>query len=207
MAVRRIEMKNLAIVGVMVIATGLAGCTSALPVAPTTGSETGQAAVTAPGDLSAGAMKTGGKGRASEPTIAGIAVGNPDFSTLVSALAKADLVDLFSGDRHFTVFAPTNEAFDKAGAALGFGDGPGLVAALPVDFLTAVLKFHVTLGDRNSTSVVSAGSLRMLDGNTALVTTSMGAAYIQNAKILAVDIRASNGLVHVIDAVILPPGE
>ena len=60
----------------------------------------------------------GQNGRAGLPTIAGIAVSNPNFSTLVQALSKAGLVDLFNGSRQFTVFAPTNAAFDAAAAAL-----------------------------------------------------------------------------------------
>jgi transforming growth factor-beta-induced protein len=145
-------------------------------------------------------------GRSSLPSIAGIAVANPDFSTLVAALQKAGLVETFDGARHYTVFAPTNAAFDAAAAALGIGGGgAGLVAALDSATLTSVLTYHVTRGDRNSTSVLAAGRLKMLDGNTTAITVSGGAAKIDNASIVAVDIRASNGIVHVIDGVLLPP--
>ena len=144
-------------------------------------------------------------GRSSLPPIAGIATSNPDFSTLVAALVKADLVTTFSGSRQFTVFAPTNAAFDELAHTLGFADGPALVAGVDVATLTGILQFHVTLGDRNAQSVVSSGKLRMLDGNTATISVSAAGAFIENAKIVATDIRASNGIVHVIDAVILPP--
>jgi len=144
--------------------------------------------------------------RAALPTIAGIAVSNPNFTTLVAALSKAGLVETFSGNGHYTVFAPTNAAFDAAAAALV---GPGatgldLVEALDVPTLTAVLSYHVTRGDRSAQSVLASGTLRMLDGNAATVTTD-GGARINNAAIGATDIRASNGLIHVIDAVLLPP--
>ncbi len=162
------------------------------------------ASYTAPSGLG-GASAT--EGRSSLPTIAGIAVGNSDFSTLVAALAKAGLVETFDGDRHFTVFAPTNAAFDAAAAALlGAGNsGMDLVNALDVPTLTAVLTYHVTLGDRNAKSVLAAGSLRMLDDNWTTIRVTGGVATIDDAPIVATDLRASNGIVHVIDAVILPP--
>lgn len=147
------------------------------------------------------------EGRAQLPTIAGIAVGNSDFSTLVAALSKAGLVATFDGNTHYTVFAPTNAAFDAAAEAiLGAGStGLDLVNALDVETLTAVLKYHVTLGDRNAKSVLAAGSLRMLDDNWTTVRVNAGVATIDSATIVATDLRASNGYVHVIDGVILPP--
>lgn len=144
--------------------------------------------------------------RSSLPTIAGVAVGNPDFSTLVAALSKAGLVETFDGNRHFTVFAPTNAAFDAAAVALldPTKTGIDLVNALDVPALTAVLTYHVTRGDRNATSVLAAGSLRMLDDNMTTITVVGGVPMINGATIVATDIRASNGIIHVIDAVLLP---
>jgi len=139
------------------------------------------------------------------PTIAGVASENPAFSTLVAALSKAGLVGTFDGTQRFTVFAPTNDAFDAAAQAFALADGPALVAALDVDSLTAVLTYHVTAGDRNAANVLASGSVQMLDGNTAMVSTVNGAAKIDNATIVSTDIKASNGLIHVIDAVLLPP--
>jgi len=158
-----------------------------------------------PTSPSATSTSTLNEGRSSLPTIAGIATSDANFSTLVSALVKANLVDTFNGDRHFTVFAPTNAAFDAAATALGYLNGPALISALDVPTLTAILQYHVTLGDRNAQSVLSAGSLRMLDGNSTTIEVMNGNAYIDNAMIVATDIRASNGIVHVIDGVILPP--
>jgi uncharacterized surface protein with fasciclin (FAS1) repeats len=145
--------------------------------------------------------------RSTLPTIAGVAVANSDFSTLVAALQKAGLVSVFDTvGSYYTVFAPTNAAFDAAAAALiGPGNtGMDLVNALDVPTLTSVLTYHVTLNDRTAQMVLSAGSLTMLDGNTARITTA-GGARIQNANIVATDIQARNGYIHVIDAVILPP--
>jgi uncharacterized surface protein with fasciclin (FAS1) repeats len=139
------------------------------------------------------------------PTIAGVAASDPSFSTLVAALSKAGLVSTFDGTQIFTVFAPTNDAFDGAARAFGFADGPALVAALDVNSLTAILTYHVSAGARNAAVVLSSGSVQMLDGNTVVIATVNGAAKIDNATIVATDIKASNGLIHVIDAVLLPP--
>jgi uncharacterized surface protein with fasciclin (FAS1) repeats len=181
-------------IAVMALASvlGLTACTS----------QTG--GVTAPSAVGQGARI---QGRASAGSIAEIAAGTPDVSTLVAALDKAGLVGTFEGVRHYTVFAPTNAAFDAAAAALlGAGrTGPDLVEALDVETLTAVLTYHVTNGDRRATSVVAAGSLRMLDGHETTIAVQDGSATIDGATIVAADIVASNGIVHVIDAVILPP--
>jgi uncharacterized surface protein with fasciclin (FAS1) repeats len=106
------------------------------------------------------------------------------------------------------VFAPTNDAFDAAAKALLKSDtatGPELIEALDVATLTAVLQFHVTVGDRTAQSLLSSGQVQMLDGNRASVTANEFGAFIAGAKILATDIQASNGIVHVIDSVLLPP--
>lgn len=159
----------------------------------------------APSPATGSASVSPASGSSALPTIAGIATSNSGFSTLVAALAKANLVSTFSGDGQFTVFAPTNAAFDALARALGFADGPALVAGVDVATLTAILQFHVTLGSRDAQSVLSSGQLRMLDGNTAAISVTDAGAFIEKAKITATDIRASNGIVHVIDAVILPP--
>ena len=141
------------------------------------------------------------------PTIAGVATSNSNFTTLVSALSKAGLVSTFSGAGSFTVFAPTNAAFDAAAAALlGPGrTGQDLVNGLDVATLTAVLKYHVVGDARNAQAVLASSQIVMLDGNAAAIAVKSGSPYIQNAKITSTDIQASNGIVHVIDAVILPP--
>jgi len=142
---------------------------------------------------------------AASQTIKAIAVGNPNFSTLVKALVKANLADTFDGTSTFTVFAPTNEAFDAAAKAFNLADGPALVDALDVKTLTAVLTYHVTAGALDAGTVIAAGQLPMLDGNSAKIASQGGSVKIENATITATDVRASNGVVHVIDAVILPP--
>jgi transforming growth factor-beta-induced protein len=189
-------LKGTVFMGAVALATSVA-CSSS-PASPVAPSASAIAATEAATDAR----------RSAEPSIAEIAVSG-GFSTLVAALDKAGLVGTFSGNKHFTVFAPTNAAFTNAAVALQIPDvaapagvdGLDLVAALSPDELATVLLYHVTAGDRNSTSVLAAGTLVMLDGNR----TTVSAGRIDNATITAVDIRARNGIVHVIDAVILPP--
>jgi len=141
---------------------------------------------------------------ASQQTIAAIAAGNPDFSTLVAALKKAGLVDVFNGTQKFTVFAPTNAAFDEAAKQLHLRNGLELVNELDVRTLTAVLTFHVIAGEKKAAEVVAADQLHMLSGVAADVALRGSKAYIDDAQILATDIQASNGVIHVIGGVMLP---
>jgi len=184
-----------------VLAVTVVGCSDSMSPAAPSAMSTTESATGSSSDAAKG-------GRASLPTIAGIAVANPNFTTLVAALQKAGLVETFSGSQQFTVFAPTNAAFDAAAKALTgnpAATGPGLIQALDVDTLTAVLKYHVASGDRNAQAVTSSGQVRMLDGNFAPVSVTDGVAKIDGATIVATDILASNGIIHVIDAVLLPP--
>jgi uncharacterized surface protein with fasciclin (FAS1) repeats len=141
------------------------------------------------------------------PTIAEVATSRPEFTTLVAALQRANLVTPFTGSDQYTVFAPTNSAFDAAAVALL---GPGktgldLVNGLPVNTLTSVLLYHASAGAQNAAAVLGGGGVVMLDGNRAAVTVVGGAAKIEGATIIATDVRARNGIVHIIDAVLLPP--
>lgn len=148
--------------------------------------------------------------RAEKPgdTIVEIAAGNSDFSTLVYAVQKAGLVDTLNGNRNFTVFAPTNAAFDAAAAAvLGPGaTGRQLVDALDVPTLTNILLYHVSPGERFSPDVLSAERIRTMNKSFTFVngTTIVGNNSSANLVVPFVDIDASNGVIHVIDFVLLP---
>ena len=141
-------------------------------------------------------------------TIVEIALGNSDFSTLVAAVVKADLVDTLNGNRMFTVFAPTNAAFDAAAVAvLGPGTtGMDLVNALDKETLTTILLYHVAPGERFSGDVVSADRIRMMNKDFTFVqgTTIVGNGSSANLVLDLIDIDASNGVIHVIDFVLLP---
>ena len=133
-------------------------------------------------------------------TIVEVAAGNPDFSTLVAAVEAAGLVDTLSGEGPFTVFAPTNEAFD----ALPEGLVEALLLPENVDALTAVLTYHVVPAEVPS-SAVESGPVTMVQGEDAEIVADGDTLTIAGANIIATDVAASNGVIHVIDAVIVPP--
>lgn len=148
--------------------------------------------------------------RADKPgdSIVDIAASNPNFSTLVAAVSKAGLVETLDGNRMFTVFAPTNAAFDAAAeAVLGAGNsGMDLVNALDEETLTNILLYHVAPGERFSESVVSADRIRMMNKSFTFVegTTIVGNNSSADLVLDLIDIDARNGVIHVIDFVLLP---
>lgn len=135
-----------------------------------------------------------------KPTVVDIAVGNPDFSTLVAALQAAGLVEALSGDGPFTVFAPTNEAF----AQLPEGTLEMLLLPENKDQLVAILTYHVVPGAVMAADVVTLTEATSLEGDTIAITTTDAGVMVDGANVVATDIAASNGVIHVIDAVILP---
>ena len=131
-------------------------------------------------------------------TIVDVAVAADDFDVLVAAVQEAGLVDALSGNRQLTVFAPTDAAFEALADELGVEVGD----LLELPDLADILRYHVTSGRRNSQSVVRAPALRMLNGEAVAVDgTELNDG---QANIVATDIEASNGVVHVIDGVLLP---
>jgi uncharacterized surface protein with fasciclin (FAS1) repeats len=132
-------------------------------------------------------------------TIAEVASANDDFSTLVAALGAADLVATLSGNGPFTVFAPTNAAF----AALPDGLVDKLLLPEYKDVLIAILTYHVVAG-KVLAADVKAGDVASVQGENITVTTT-GGVKVNSANVIATDVAASNGVIHVIDAVIVPP--
>ena len=131
--------------------------------------------------------------------IVAVASGNPEFATLVAALTAAGLVETLQGAGPFTVFAPTEAAF----AALPEGLLAKLLLPENIAVLTAILTYHVVPGMVMSTDV-AAGDVATVEGSTIAITTDMG-VMVNGANVVAVDVAASNGVIHVIDAVIVPP--
>ncbi len=134
-------------------------------------------------------------------TIVDVAASNDTFSTLVAALQAADLVDTLNGDGPFTVFAPTDEAFAAALDSLGLTAEELLGNT---ELLTSVLTYHVLAGEVLSTDISDGMTAATLNGAEITIDLSDGVK-INDATVIAADVEASNGVIHAIDAVLLPP--
>ena len=128
------------------------------------------------------------------------AVGAGSFKTLVTALQAAGLADTLKGKGPFTVFAPTDDAFSKL--------PPGTVETLlkpeNKDKLKAILLYHVVAGDVTATQEMKLSSVKTLNGQDLKITVSDGTVMVNDAKVVKADVSASNGVIHVIDTVLLP---
>ena len=131
-------------------------------------------------------------------TIVDVAVGNGSFTTLLAAVEAAGLADTLAGAGPFTVFAPTDDAF----AQLQEGTVEGLLG--DVDALTSVLLYHVVSGDVKAADVVTLESAETLQGQSVAIAVDGGNVMIDDANVVIADVEASNGTIHVIDAVLIP---
>jgi transforming growth factor-beta-induced protein len=134
-------------------------------------------------------------------TIVDIAVGNPSFSTLVTAVKAAGLVETLSGKGPFTLFAPTNEAF----AALPKGTLEKLLKPENRTLLQKVLTYHVVSGNVMAKDLRSS-KVPTVAGSTVAVKVQSGKVNVNNATVVKADVAARNGVIHIIDKVLLPPG-
>ncbi len=134
-------------------------------------------------------------------TIVDVAVEAGSFTTLTQALEAAGLVDVLSGEGPFTVFAPTDEAF----AALPEGTLEELLLPENREQLIQILTYHVVPGEVLSTSL-EAGEVTTVEGSPVEISLADG-VMVNDANVVTADIEASNGVIHVIDKVILPPQE
>jgi len=132
--------------------------------------------------------------------IVDLAVGTEFLSTLVAAVKAGGLVDVLKGDGPFTVFAPTNEAFAK----LPEGTVESLLKPENKDKLIKILTYHVVAGKVMSTDLSNGMEAETVQGQKIKIMLKDGAAMVNNATITTADIEASNGVVHVIDTVIMP---
>ncbi len=153
---------------------------------------------------SAGAAPDGGQSTVqddqSQKNVVGVAVGSADHTTLVTAVKAAELVDALSNAGPFTVFAPTNAAFD----ALPAGTVEGLLEPEKKSDLQDILQYHVAVGVFKPEMLRDGQTLGMVNGGNAKITVKDGKVMINDAAVVA-SVPASNGIVHVIDKVILPP--
>jgi uncharacterized surface protein with fasciclin (FAS1) repeats len=131
------------------------------------------------------------------------AAGADDFKTLVAAVTAAGLVETLKGDGPFTVFAPTDEAFAKLPA----GTLDELLKPENKDKLAAILTYHVVPGKVLAADVVKLESAKTVQGGEVAIAVEGQAVKVAGANVTATDIGCTNGVIHVIDTVILPPSE
>ncbi|HEX8876256.1 MAG TPA: fasciclin domain-containing protein [Phycisphaerales bacterium] len=135
-----------------------------------------------------------------DQTIVGTAVANGKFTTLAKLLQAADLVETLNGSGPFTVFAPTDEAFAKLDKATV----ESLLKPENKSKLQEVLKYHVVSGRVFSDAALKAGHAKTLQGESVKIKVEQGSAKIDNAKLIATDIDTTNGVIHVVDTVLMP---
>ncbi|THD65843.1 fasciclin domain-containing protein [Robertkochia marina] len=149
---------------------------------------------------------------AASATVVGVAASNADFSTLVTAVQAAELAETLSGEGPFTVFAPTNDAFGK----LPEGTVESLVQPENKEQLTSILTYHVVAGEYNAEAVINAinssgGSfmIQTVQGGELTASLEDGKVILTDAQgnrstVVMTDVEASNGIIHVIDTVVMP---
>ena len=138
-------------------------------------------------------------GKMSEPNIVALAASSPQLSTLVTLVKSAGLVKALSGSAKLTVFAPTNAAFAKVPKATLS------TLAHNKKLLAKVLEYHVVKGALTAAQIEKRSSLKTLEGASVTVKVKSGSVYINQAKVITPNLKASNGIVHVINGVLTPP--
>ena len=149
--------------------------------------------------IAGGYTKSGYKAGANKD-IVDTAISAGSFNTLVAALKAADLVDTLRGDGPFTVFAPTDDAFAKLPA----GTVEDLLRPENKAKLQGILTYHVVAGKYKAKDVVGMSSAKTVNGQNFKIAQTGGNVMVDNAKVIKTDIMTSNGVIHVLDSVILP---
>lgn len=175
-----------------VAAVTLAACSSSSTTA------TSSTPVTASSSMAASTPAASSSKPAAAGTIVEVAAANPNFSTLVAAIKAAGLVDTLNGAGPFTVFAPTNQAF----AALPAGLLDKLLLPANKATLTKILTYHV-LPAKVMAADVKPGKVKTVEGSEITITTD-GGVKVDGATVTKTDVEASNGVIHVIDKVLVP---
>src|SRR5688572_4423647 len=132
-----------------------------------------------------------------------VAAGSPDHTTLVAAVKKAELVNALSNAGPFTVFAPTNAAFDKLPA----GTVDDLMKAENKEKLQDILQYHVFVGSLKADLLQDGQTLNQVNGGNITISKKDGKIMINNSANVVASIPASNGIIHVIDGVLVPPSK
>ena len=194
------KKSRLAVVAALALASGLVltACSSSDDDTAAEPAASEAAAVEADADDMAEDAEMADEAPASAGTIVDIAAGTDGFATLVAAADAAGLIETLSGEGPFTVFAPTDDAF----AALPDGLVDALLLPENKDVLTKILTYHVVPGTVMAADIVD-GDVATVEGRTVTLST-MDGVKVNDATVIQADIVADNGVVHVIDAVIVP---
>lgn len=147
--------------------------------------------------------QSGVKDDASAKNVVQVAISSKDHTTLVAAVKAAELVDALSNAGPFTVFAPTNAAFDKLPA----GTVDGLLKPEKKDDLTDILQYHVSVGVFKPDMLQDGQSIGQVNGGNITITKKADGLYVNGTAKIIASIPASNGIIHVIDVVLLPPAK
>jgi uncharacterized surface protein with fasciclin (FAS1) repeats len=203
-----------ATLGIAIVSTGLfAGIsshaqggmpgTTTTPVPTTTTTPTSKptGGMSAPNDGMSTPSKKPTTAKPTGKTIVTLAAGNKNFTTLVSALKAADLVDTLSAQGPYTVFAPTNTAFAKLPKATL----ANLLKPENKEQLKKILTYHVIPGAVTSKMLKSGEKVATVEGGNVTVSISGKKVKINNANVILADVKASNGIIHAIDTVLIPP--
>ena len=166
---------------------------------PGTQNQAGEGTVTTPSEPMSG--QSGVKDETSQPNVVQVAVGSKDHTTLVTAVKAAELVDALSNAGPFTVFAPTNAAFEKLPA----GTVEGLLKPDQKTALSNILEYHVYVGVIKTEHMRDGQSLGQVNGKNITVNVKDGKYMINGKANIIASVPASNGIIHVIDEVLLPP--
>lgn len=145
-------------------------------------------------------LTSSNKANAAQGDIIDVAVSAGQFNTLAAALEAADLVTTLQGDGPFTVFAPTDEAF----AALPDGTVESLLKPENRDQLVSILTYHVVAGKVMAADVVKLSEAPTVNGSDVAIKVEDGSVIINDATVVAADVEATNGVIHVVNKVILP---
>ena len=137
---------------------------------------------------------------ASQKNVVQVAISSKDHTTLVTAIKAGELVDALSNAGPFTVFAPTNEAFNKLPA----GTVEGLLKPASKETLVDILQYHVSVGVYKADALKDGQSIGQVNGDNVVITKKAGVLYVNGAAKIIASIPASNGIIHVIDGVLLP---
>jgi uncharacterized surface protein with fasciclin (FAS1) repeats len=147
--------------------------------------------------------QSGVQDESSQKNVVQVAVGSKDHTTLVTAVKAADLVDALSNAGPFTVFAPTNAAF----AVLPAGTVDGLLKPEKKEALTDILQYHVSLGVFKTDAMTDGQVIGQVNGDNITISKKEGKIMVNNTATIIGTVPASNGIVYVIDKVLLPPAK